>query len=208
MSKSDPKASPRQLTIPIGEDTVVVGRRNLWLAIFVVVLLIVGSVVATAASLRVVTAFEHANAVHRARNEASHICVVEVIGEARHRAKAGLDWTPRASVEFYDECVNRVAPSLIPPETVRSPLRFRPAAAETDAATATPTASSLAIAQPTPTPRDREIFVPYAPPSSTAPRSTPPPATRRSAPTPTRRPTPRPTPTPCPVTCVPTPPMP
>lgn len=203
------KAETTQLTIPIGEDTIVVGRRNLWLSIFVIVLLIVGSVTATAASLRVVTAFEHANAVHRARNEASHICVVEVIGEARHRAKRNLDWSPRDSVVFYNECVNRVAPSLIPPETVRSPLRFRPAAAEVDPATATPTASSLALAQPSATPQNREIYVPSAPRSAPAPRSTPQPTTSRSStPAPTRRPTPRPTPAPCPVMCVPAPPMP
>lgn len=190
----------KEKRITVTDEYAVMDRRGLYMSRFVALILIVGSVVAIVASLRVLVTFEKANAVHRARNEASHICIVELFGEGRHRAKQNLDWSPRESVAFYEECVDRVAATLIPPNSVRAPLRFR----GPDQQTPLPTNGKKTTATPAPPIRYRSIYVPSSadnptPRSTSAPRST-----HRATPRPSRRPTPKPTP--CNPACIPNPP--
>lgn len=195
-------ATEQKITVP--SEFAVIDRRGLYMSRFVAIVLMAGSAMAVVASLRVVSAFEGANAVHRARNEASHICIVETIGEGRHLAKSNHDWSPRDAVMFYERCVDEVSRTLVPPKTVNDPLRFQRPDAQLPSPTnpkvsAAPTQGPVGPMGPA-SPETIYVPVPSTPEPTSAPSQRP---STRPTPRPTTRPTSAPT---CDPACLPSPP--
>lgn len=187
---------------PVSDEYAVINRRGLYMSRFVSLILIVVSVLSFIAALHILGVFERANGVHRARNEAEHICITEVIGEGRYLGKRNMDWSARDATQYYVACVDRVAPTLIVPETVDQPLRFK--MADEPAAFDGPTASKTAAPTTSPpqyvpvkTSRGQTIYV-YVPAPTQSPASTTP---HPKSPSP--KPSPTPAPTQCSPACVP-----